>query len=78
MLLNISRKEGQQDDIQDIDRIMVWLMELGTSLKNSRPSELQEPAKWDEPIKQFLYKTAFISIEDLQKVLFMNPVLIIC
>lgn len=65
ILLNILRTEVQQDDIQDIGHIMVRLMELRTNLKNSRSLELQEPEKWDEPIKQFLHKTVFTLIEDL-------------
>lgn len=47
---------------------MVQLMEWGTSLRSPDSFTLQDPNKWEEPIKSFLQKTQPATGEELQKV----------
>ena len=59
---------GKQQDFRALGLLMVQLMEWGTSLRSPDSFTLQDPNKWEEPIKSFLQKTQPATGEELQKV----------
>ena len=68
MLKHTAKTQNEQQDFQALGLLMVHLMELGTSLRSPESFTLQNPDKWEEPIKNFLQKTQQSTGDQLEKV----------